>query len=127
MFERLKLKLKLPRKIKSEQNIFTSRNLPLASNPRPRIKALTSLASLASDSASNSGKLLVFRLSLSPLLLSSSRFLDCQITGVGGLCWKFGDFEPKFDQVVSLPGLSKLLSNRPQDPEVGSEMKYHTV
>ena len=64
--------------------------------------------------ASGSGKLLDFL--ISPLLLSSSLFLDCQSTGVGGVCWKEvvvevgGVFLPKFDHVVNFPGDSKLLS-----------------
>ena len=67
--------------------------------------------------ASGSGKLLDFL--ISPLLLSSSLFLDCHKTGVGGVCWNEVVLEhggvvlldfPKLDQVVSLPGDSKLRS-----------------
>ena len=76
--------------------------------PRPRIKVLTR------SWASGSGKLLDFL--ISPLLLSSSLFLDCHKTGVGGVCWYEvvvelgGVFFPRFDHVVNLPGDSRLLS-----------------
>ena len=50
------------------------------------------------------------------------------MTGVGGLCWyEEGDLDPKLDQVVNLPGLSKLRSKRPhdkgEDPEVSAKQK----
>ena len=49
------------------------------------------------------------------------------MTGVGGLCWYEGDFWPKLDQVVNLPGLSKLRSKRPHedgDAEVSAKKSY---
>jgi hypothetical protein len=54
------------------------------------------------------------------------------MTGVGGLCWyEEGDLDPKLDQVVNLPGLSKLRSKRPhdkgEDPEVSAGSKLAPV